>query len=335
MDFRGLAESFKRKKGLIVGDQYLDRNAVGGYRGYSREVESLPIFKIATERYGPGGAGNLLSNFGALGVPVTAVGVWGDTTDRHRVTLEESFRASGVDVSGMVVGGRTATFEKFYYPSTHHVLRLDVDTEEIVEATRQELVQKVVMLSPEVDFVVAADYDEFGKGVCCNSVLSAIAAIEKPLFGTSRSRISALTGFSTLVLNELELIAITDSERTEPEINAAFLMATTGARTLVVTLGGRGARIYEGIGGVVDLRADNPLHTTEIPSVSVGDERIDSCGAGDTFFAILVACIVSGVDIEQSVKIASAGARATIRKLFGASSVSLTEVEREYNEIYV
>lgn len=334
MDFRELEQSITLKKGLVVGDQYLDRNAIGGYRGYSREVESLPIFKIVTERYGPGGAGNLLSNFGKLNVPAIAVGVWGDTTDRHRVILEESFRASGVDVSGMVAGARTPTFEKFYYPSTHHVLRLDVDTEEIAEATRQELTQKVIMLSPTVDFVVAADYDQHGKGVCCDAVLSAIAAVEKPRFGTSRSRISAFHGFGTLVINEKELIATTSDDRTEPEINAALLMTTAGARTLVVTLGGRGARIYERRRSTIDLRADNPLKTTEIPSVSVGDERIDPCGAGDTFLAVLIACLVSGVDIVDSVKAANSGARAAIRKLFGASPVRLTEVEREYNEMY-
>lgn len=334
MDFRELERSITQTKGLVVGDQYLDRNAIGGYRGYSREVESLPIFKVATERYGPGGAGNLLSNFGELNVPVTAIGVWGDTTDRHRVILEGSFRERGVDVSGMVVGARTPTFEKFYYSSTQHVLRLDVDTEEIVEATRQELVQKVVMLSQTVDFVVAADYDEHGKGVCDDAVLSALAAAEKPRFGTSRSRISALRGFGTLVINEKELIETTNDERTEPEISAALLMTTTGARALVITLGGRGARVYERRGGTIDLRADNPLKTTEIPSTSVGDERIDTCGAGDTFLAVLIACIVSGVDIIDSVKAANAGARAAIRKLFGASPVSLFEVEREYTEMY-
>lgn len=335
MDFKELAQSFNQKRGLVVGDQYLDRNAIGGYRGYSREVESLPIFKVATEKYGPGGAGNLLSNFGWLNVPVTAVGVWGDAKDRHRVILEASLRSSGVDVFGMVTGARTPTFEKFYYPSTNHVIRLDVDTEEITETTRQELVQKVVMLSQEADFVVAADYDEHGKGVCCNAVLSAIAEVEKPRFGTSRSRINALHGFETLVINEKELIDTTSDVRTEPEISAALLMTTTGARTLVITLGGRGARVYERKGGTIDLRATNPLRTTEVPSVSVEVEKIDPCGAGDTFLAILIACMVSDVAVIDSVKLANAGARAAIRKLFGASPVSLAEVEREYNEMYV
>lgn len=333
MDFRELEQSFTQKKGLVIGDQYLDRNAIGGYRGYSREVENLPIFKIKTEQYGPGGAGNLLANFGTLDVPVTAIGVWGDVTDRHRVILEGSFRSYGVDVSGMVVGARTPTFEKFYYPSTNHVMRIDVDTEEIAKDTRTELVQKVVLLSPTADFVVAADYDEHGKGVCCKDVLSAIAAAEKPKFGTSRSRINDLQGFGTLVINEKELME-TAHERTEPEISAAFIMTTTGARTLIVTLGGRGARIYERRGGNIDLRAESPLTTHEIPSVSVGEEKIDTCGAGDTFLAVLIACIVSGVDIIDSVKAANAGARAAIRKLFGASPVSLADVEREYNEMY-
>lgn len=333
MDFRELEQSITQKKGLVIGDQYLDRNAVGGYRGYSREVENLPIFKIATERYGPGGAGNLLANLVGLNVPTVAVGVWGDVTDIHRVVLEGLFRSSGVDVSGMVVGARTPTFEKYYYPSTNHVMRLDVDTEEIADNTRAELVQKVVLLSPTVDFVVAADYDEHGKGVCCKDVLVAVAAAETQKFGTSRNRIGELQGFGTLVINEKELMEAAH-ERTEPEMSAAFIMTATGARTLVVTLGGRGARVYERRGGTIDLRAESPLTTHEVPSASVGDEKIDTCGAGDTFLAVLIACIVSGVDIIDSVQAANAGARAAIRKLFGASPVSLADVEREYNEMY-
>lgn len=333
MDFRELEQSVTQKKGLVIGDQYLDRNAIGGYRGYSREVETLPIFKIAIERYGPGGAGNLLANLVGLNVPAVAVGVWGDITDTHRVVLEGSFRASGVDVSGMIVGARTPTFEKLYYPSTNHVMRIDVDTEEIADSTRIELAQKVVSLTSTADFIVAADYDEHGKGVCCKNVLAAIAAAEIPKFGTSRNRINELQGFGTLVINEKELMEASN-ERTEPEISAAFIMTTTGARTLVVTLGGRGARIYERKGGTIDLRAESPLTTHEVPSASVGDEKIDTCGAGDTFLAVLIACIVSGVDIIDSVQAANAGARAAIRKLFGASPVSLADVEREYNEMY-
>lgn len=329
-DFAELAQTFSQKKGLVIGDQYLDRNCIGGYQGYSREVESLPIFKIKTERYGPGGAGNLLSNIASLGVPVIAVGVWGDTSDHHRQILEMEFRSRGVDVTGMVVGSRTPTFEKYYFPSTAHVLRLDVDITVIPENSRKEIVQKVQMLSESVDFIVVADYDEGGKGVCSKEVLSAIAAVDVPKFGTSRSRIMDFRGFDTIVINEKELIQTTGDVRTAPEISAALLMVNTGAQNLVVTLGGRGARIYEKRADSIDLRADTPLKTTEIISMSVDGAKIDPCGAGDTFLAVLVSCLVSGVPLTNSVRLANAGARAAVRKLFGASSVGLDEVEREY-----
>lgn len=329
-DFAELAQTFSQKKGLVIGDQYLDRNCIGGYHGYSREVESLPIFKIKTERYGPGGAGNLLSNIASLGVPVVASGVWGDTSDHHRGILEAEFAKRKIDPAGMVVGSRTPTFEKYYFPSTAHVLRLDVDIENIPESAREQIVQTIQKLSESVDFIVVADYDEDGKGVCNKEVLATVAALKKPKFGTSRSGIVKFRGFDTLVINEKELIQTTGDVRTAPEISAALLMVNTGTSNLVVTLGGRGARVYEKRGASVDLRAANPLKTTEIPSMSVDNEKIDPCGAGDTFLAVLVSCLVSGVALIDSVRIANAGARAAVRKLFGASSVGLDEVEREY-----
>ena len=70
---------------LVVGDYYLDRDCVGEYLGYSREKESLPIFRISQVDYKPGGAGNLASNFAALGVRTKIAGVWGDSEDWNRV----------------------------------------------------------------------------------------------------------------------------------------------------------------------------------------------------------------------------------------------------------
>ena len=63
-------------------------------------------------------------------------------------------------------------------------------------------------------------------------------------------------------------------------------------------------------------------------------ENIDSCGCGDTFLATLSSCIMSGYDLEESMKIANSAARAAARKLYGAHCITVDEIGNEYEELY-
>jgi len=160
-----------------------------------------------------------------------------------------------------------------------------------------------------------------------------VAQFEGHKFGTSRGRIGSFTGFDTLVVNEKELMEAAGDSQTTLDIKAALVLSVTGASNLVVTLGERGAVVYQRKEKVIDLKADAPLNVTTVPSMPL-DGKIDTCGCGDVFLAMLSLCLHSGASFEDSTKAANAAARAESRKLFGAHPVALEKIEAEYEGMW-
>jgi len=217
VDFVELKEKLSGKSVLVYGDHYLDRQGIGRWKGFSREEEEMPIFRMHREFYNPGGAGNLACNFAALGVKTEVAGVWGTEEDWNRRILEHEFHKRGVGTSGMVEGGRTPKFEKCYFKNGVHEIRMDLDPEELSEDVQGLCYDKLNQLFDEgnFDFLAVADYDETKKGVCFPQALRILVTCRKPKFGTSRARISGFSGFDLLILNRKELMEqIGDSEAT-------------------------------------------------------------------------------------------------------------------------
>lgn len=335
MDFKDLKEKLSGKSVLVYGDHYLDRQGVGKWQGFSREEDTLPIFRIARESYNPGGAGNLACNFAALGLRVKVAGVWGNKDDWNRKILADEFHKRGIDTSGMVEGGRTPKFEKCYFQSGVHVIRMDVDPETLSSAVQRECCEtlKELIGQSDFDFLAVADYDETEKGVCFPPALDVLVTCTKPKFGTSRSRIYRFTGFDLLILNRKELMEqIGDPEMTL-NLRAALLLSITGADGLAMTLAGQGVEVLQKRPGGSSLTGDNPLASIRVPSASVSG-TVDPCGCGDTFFAMFVSALSSDCDNKQSAQLANAAARVVVRKLYGASTPTLDEVEQGYREVY-
>jgi D-beta-D-heptose 7-phosphate kinase/D-beta-D-heptose 1-phosphate adenosyltransferase len=325
---RDLSSRFSELSVLVVGDHCLDRDCIGRYSGYSREKESMPIFRIDEVNYKPGGAGNLASNFAALGIKTTAAGVWGDSSDWNRLVLEESFRIRGIDDSGMVTGARTPTFEKYYFPSGHHIWRTDVVSEEINQRTQNALLGTIESLLEDVDFVVVADYDETGRGVSTDNALKLISGCSKTKFGTSRERIIRFADFDYLVLNSKELGGDDIYKQT------AHLLDKTGANAAVVTLAGKGSNAFSFREDYQTMFPEPEcLEKTETLTKEL-TEDIDTCGCGDAFLAIFSSCIMAGYDLQESMKMANSGARSVARKLYGAHCTTIGEIKREYKELY-
>jgi len=336
MNFEELKAKLSGRSVLVYGDHYLDRNGIGRWHGFSREEEELPIFHMFEELYNPGGAGNLAATFAALGVKTTVAGVWGTEEDWNRKILEDEFRKRGIDTSGMVEGGRTPKFEKCYFKSGVHIIRMDLDAEELSLTTQQACCEKLKWLLKDegnFDFLAVADYDETNKGVCFPRALEILSTYKKPKFGTSRARVSRFKGFDLLILNRKELIEqIGDGEMTL-NLRAAFLMSITGADGIVITLAGQGVEVFQHGKKSSDLMTDTPLSSFRVRSEAVSG-RVDPCGCGDTLYATFVSALSAGYDSKESAQLGNAAARAVVRKKYGAATPTLDEIEAEYQEMY-
>jgi len=336
MDFELLEEQFSKLSVLVIGDQCLDRTGIGKWEGYSREDEELPIFRNDRILYGPGGAGNLAANFAALGLDTTVAGIWGDDSDPHRRILEEEFKKRKINPLGMVVGSRTPTFEKFYFESGIHVIRLDGTAAKICPAIEREFCKRLqgMLLPGNYDFIAVADYDETNKGVCSYKVLEIVNNCNiLSKYGTSRARASRFLNFDLLILNRKEMMEQIGNKEMTFNLKAAFLLTVTGTKNLIMTLAGQGARVFHKGDTITNFSEDNPLTSFAVPSKAVAG-RIDPCGAGDTFFAVTTSSLEAGYSFESSIKLANSAARAVVRKPYGAATPIMKEIVREYTEMY-
>ncbi|HGJ66154.1 TPA: hypothetical protein ENS27_12350 [bacterium] len=327
MDSKILREKFSKLSVLVCGDMCLDKDFIGGYSGYSREKEQLPIFRTEIEKYNPGGGGNLSVCFSALGVKTTIAGFWGDDNDINRYILESCFRKRNIDTSGMVIGSRTPTFGKVYQHNGTHIYRIDLVSDPVTEKEIDLLVDKVKNLINSVNFIACADYEEANDfGVCTKNVLDIIVDSPLPKFGTSRARIRNFRNFNHLLQNKKELTEQTELGRHAelPKIVEDFLNKLK-VEDMVVTMGGKGAIAFW-------------LNNGEIESINVGSEEltenIDPCGCGDMFYATYSSGIMAGFDMETSIKIANSSARVVARKLFGTGQATPEEIVEEYRVLY-
>jgi len=324
MDSRELRERFSSLSVLVCGDMCLDKNYIGGYSGYSRELEHLPIFRADIENCSPGGGGNLSVCFSRLGVKTIAAGLWGGEEDFNRYILESEFHRKSVDTSGMVEGSRTPTFGKVYLHNGAHIYRLDLTSETIPDWAMDQLADRVKGILPSVSFVACADYEEANEyGVCSEKIVETIVRCQLPKFATSRKRIERFKGFNRILMNTTELKEQSRfGKSAELSILTADFMTRLKVDEMVVTMGGKGATAFSPNRKPVFVRS---IELTE---------NIDPCGCGDVFYATYSSSIMAGYDTETSLKLANAAARVVARKRFGTGQATPEEIAEEYRVLY-
>lgn len=314
---KNLKEKLSKLSVLVFGDMYLDRDCIGDFRGRkSKENDNLQILDIHTEKYQPGGAGNLAFCFATLGVKTYIVGLWGGENDIHRQIIEQSFKNRKIDTSFMVESGNTPVFGKFYLsePFCNHIFRYDINPENITDKTEQLLIENIKNIIKSVDFVACADYNECGtRDIICENTLKPILETKIPKFVTGRKDIKKFKGFNTILLNEKELSQQRCGDCPIPSFFEIFendyLVKTSDKFSIVFT-------------------KNNTSYTSIIKTL---EGKIDTCGCGDMFYAMYASSIMAKYSINKSLELANSAARIVAKKLFGATQASIDEILKEIN----
>ena len=318
-----LLESMHGAKVAVAGDFCLDSYWHLDEGPEEASIETgLPVRRVVSQRYSPGGAGNVVANLVALGVgEVRAIGVYGG--DPFGPVLVKLLGDLGADTTGMLELG--PDWQTLVYAKPHlgrdEQSRLDFGTrdalgEEPLRAFEAALGSAaawadVVVINQQVNSC-------FASADIVSRVNAVIAAHPGTTFVVdARLSTTPFVG-AVLKLNVAESLrrlggtgpaSLTDDQ----VIDLARRVAGQTGQPFFITRGDRGVVAADGEDVYV------------APGVDVGRE-VDPVGAGDTVVAAISAVLACGGTPAVAAYVANIAASVTVRKLRTTGTASPAEV---------
>ena len=289
-----LEGGFSQVRVLVVGDLMLDRFILGEVERISPEAP-VPVLRVASRYERPGGAANVAMNLAGLGCETFLCGLWGH--DNEGAELGRLLEAAKVDTTGVVTGSQPTISKTRFVARTHHLLRLDMESDEPAPAEESARVEaRATELVKKVHGVVLADH---GKGALtgdlCAAIIRAARAASVPLLAQAQgSDLSRYSG-ATTVCAGMDLLAATTgvsvSDGDRLLVAAHAQMQEHDIKFLTVPMREKGLRV---------LTSDEDLVVTD------GErELFDVSGADDTVIATMAAALAAGLEIEAAMEVAN------------------------------
>ena len=320
---RTVLNEFAEKTVLVIGDIMVDEYITGKVKRISPEAP-VPVLNYRERSLEAGGASNVAHNIHSLGAKVYIAGTV--AKDDAGMWLREHFEKLGIDTHCLIAeSNRPTTIKTRYATKGQQLLRVDNEiTSNITEDTQNAILDFLESNVASIDAVVLSDYK---KGVlgdeCFVEKLIEICNENNVLISIdSKSRnIVAFKNASFVKPNNHELeeavgIHIEDEE----SLNAAGMkyLSESEAEALIVTRGKDGISVF-----LPDKdRQDFPAKDVPI---------FDVCGAGDTVISTISMGMISGLSIEESVRLANLAAGVVITKV-GTVAITTDELVRSIDE---
>lgn len=271
-------QSFNRLTALIIGDVMVDAYIWGKVDRISPEAP-VPVVQVTKREKRLGGAANVALNVQAMGARPLLCSVVG--SDVHADEFTGLLAKRKISPEGIVYSpSRTTTCKERIISGSQHILRVDSEDDQFLNAADQEaLLEKVTALLPQADVVIFEDYD---KGVLSEELIGEIIRLARsrgiPTVVDPKKRNFFCYKEASLFkpnLKELREGLKLDFERNDqPAIEQAVkqLKEKLKLDTALVTLSERG--IY------IDAPGEKTLLPAHLRSIS------DVSGAGDTVVCI-------------------------------------------------
>jgi rfaE bifunctional protein kinase chain/domain len=276
-------ESFRDLTVLIIGDVMLDSYIWGAVERISPEAP-VPIITVKKKDFRLGGAANVALNVHSLGAKPILCSLIGD--DEEGKKLIHCLLEKGISDSGIVISKyRPTTVKTRIIARDQHVVRVDEESDQVVNETEEKWVQeKIDQLLPRCQVVIFEDYD---KGVISSSLIEKTLALaarlgiptvvdpKKRNFHSYQN--AALFKPNLKELREGLKMEIEGGNQSHVENAVEILKEKLKARGVMVTLSEHG--VYIDLDG---QKVKLPAYMREIADVS---------GAGDTVVGIAALCM--------------------------------------------
>lgn len=311
-----IRKNFPDKTIVIVGDLVADQFLHGTIARVSREAPVFILRHDETETLA-GGAANAAANVAGLGGRAVLVGVVGK--DANGAALVERLAASNVVCDFIVRSENFVTTTKVrvlagqHYAARQQVIRIDYENRTAIDAEMLEtLKENLEKAAAKADAIVISDYN-YGVASPEIAALASRIAAEKqiPLLVDSRFRLREFKNATSATPNQEEVEQLLGTEFSAE--NCAELCQNLGYEALLVTRGNKGMMLVE--------RDKAPFYLEAVGS----KEPVDVTGAGDTVIAAYALGLASGLDFNESAKLANhAGGIVVMKK--GTACVGADEL---------
>lgn len=280
-----IISAFPKAKVMVVGDLILDEFIWGKVERISPEAP-VPVVRLESESFMPGGASNVANNIRSLGGEVHLVGVVGE--DARGETLQALLRAQGVHCEGIFTDKQRPTTQKTRVIAHHQqVVRIDRETvRPLAEHSLKSILEFVQERLRDVDALIIEDY---GKGVIVPKLVKESVRLAKKYHkiiavDPKETHFAYYRGVTTITPNHHEAgsaVGVSIKDNGSLEKAGALLLKKLACESVLITLGENGMALFQ---------KGKPL--IKIPTVA--RDVFDVSGAGDT--------VISAYTLARSAK---------------------------------
>ncbi len=292
---------FRDKRVLVLGDAVVDQYVHCDALGVAAETPILSVTPIR-EAFYPGAGALIAGQVAALGGHATFLTPLG--TGPRTGEFAEMAERRGFELAPVADDGRELFTKTRFLVDEQKVFKVDVGRlAPLSTRTTDVLLQEVARRLPEHDALVCID---FGYGLfnarVTDGVVEEAARASRPYYADVSSRRVSVLKFrrprlATPTEEELRF-AFADNESGISNLAARYYRET-GAGSLILTLGKRGAIVF----GRPEADAER-LPTDYLPSLAQSPP-VDPVGAGDVFLAAAVLSDLAGATLAQAAYVAS------------------------------
>lgn len=300
---------------LVIGDLMLDQYIRGQVERISPEAP-VPVVRVVSESYSPGGAANVVNNLHALRARSSVIGRIGADPEGRR--LKDLLQGEGADLSGLVETPTPTVLKTRVIAHHQHVVRVDREQEALLgEDLLAELLTRIRGIVPHVDGVMVSDY---GKGLVVPEVMAEVirqtAPRDIPVVVDPKGRdFIKYRGATCITPNEREAgeaCGVQIRNNRELDQCGQRILDEVRAHAVLITRGENGVALFQ--------REHPPVYLS-----TVAQEVYDVSGAGDTSAGVFTLCLTAGATYVEAAFLSNVAGGVVVGKL-GTATASPQEI---------
>lgn len=315
--------NFKDRRAAVIGDVLLDQSVIGNIGRLNPEIPAVPLVKVNSIDYRLGGAANVARNLVSLGATCHLFGQIG--RDIYGNKIRELCAAEGIGTH-FLDSGRETIVKQRVFSDGHYIARIDFGERKLSPITHdseKDIEREITRNLNLYDLILFSDYD---KGVFKADLARRIIELGNSrknltLADPKPANINNFLGCNIIRLNRKEAEEVAGERYDGNNLReiATILAERTKPRYIVITCGAEGTFTY-------DTEKDFP-QMFQTKKVEIGD----ATGAGDTFAAVLGLSIASGINFENSVRLANHASAIVVGKI-GTAVTNIEELRNALKE---